>query len=63
MVRPVNRLVPRGYEEVEFVPVPGAEDHWAGFVYVARSALWMYLGILPVGGYLAVCLVLIGCSL
>lgn len=47
-------------EEVEFKPIPGAEEEWAGFQFVDRSRLWDWLGLYPVGFYLALCLLLLG---
>jgi hypothetical protein len=58
----MNRLVARESEPVEFVPVPGYEDEWAIGSWVIRSRLWDYLGVLPVGLYLVLCMLLMGAS-
>jgi hypothetical protein len=57
---PTNKLVPTDYELVEFRPVPGAEDEWAGFQFVDHSRLWDWLGVLPVGLWLVLNLLVIG---
>lgn len=59
----VNRVVPREEEVVEFRPIPGQEEDWAGFQFVDRSRLWEYLGIYPIGGYLVLCAILLGASI
>ena len=59
----VNRPVPREDEEVEFRPVFGAEEEWAGLVYFARSRLWDALGVYPVSGTIVLFLLLMGLSL
>lgn len=56
----VNRPVAREDEPVEFRPVPGQEEEWAGLVYTARSRLWDALGTIPVALLLIGSLILIG---
>jgi hypothetical protein len=57
---PANRPVMPGEEAVEFRPLPGQEDDWAEFNYVERSALWYWLGFLPVCYVFEALLILIG---
>lgn len=61
-MRPVNRMVPRELEPVEFKPVMGFEDDWAIGSWVIRSRLWDYLGVLPVGVYLVLNMILMGAA-
>lgn len=42
------KLVPREAEPVEFRLLPGTEEEWASAVYVERSRLWDFLGVIPV---------------
>lgn len=60
MLHSINRRVSRSEEVVEFHPVPGYEDDWAGYSYIERSRLWDALGTLPIGALLVLGLLLLG---
>lgn len=57
---PVNRVVPPGSEPVEFRPLPGQEEDWAGSDYILRSQLWYWLGVYPIGAILVLILTFMG---
>jgi hypothetical protein len=60
--RPVNKKVSPEAETLEFKPIPGYEEEWAGFSYVERSRLWDALGVVPVGLWFVLSLVIAGVS-
>lgn len=45
---------------MEFRPLPGQEEGWAGFQYVEISPLWRWLGVYPISLYLCFVLILFG---
>jgi hypothetical protein len=55
-----NKYVSREREPIEFRPIAGGDEEWAGLHYVPRSRLWDWLGLYPVGAYLVLCLWLLG---
>jgi hypothetical protein len=57
---PVNRIVGTGEEPVEFRPLPGQEDDWAEYNYVARAGVWYWAGTFPVSLAFMAVLALIG---
>lgn len=57
---PVNRLVSRDREEIEFRPIPGSEEEWAMYQYIGRNPLWDWVGLYPVAAYLILNFILIG---
>ena len=60
--RPINKKVSPEAGAVEFKPIPGYEEEWAGFNYVERSRLWDALGVVPVGLWFVLSLVIAGVS-
>jgi hypothetical protein len=57
---PANRRVGSHEEPVEFRPLPGQEDDWAGYTYVPRDRIWDWMGTYPVALSFILLLVLLG---